>query len=115
MSAAEEAVYLRAPRIDELEYDRNDLRRWLLDLPQNEPFCLNDCCPLTTYWLQTGASIPAGTLRNRALKADFDLVAAIDGHKASWSDLTPRRVLKLIDRLERKALKDCRRALSMTG
>lgn len=84
-----------------MEYNRNAFRHWLSNLPPDAPFCIKDYCPLVTYWIRTGPpGLDKGTLRNRTLKADFDLVRAID-ERSGWDEITPRQVIELIDSLNR--------------
>lgn len=75
---------------------RTELRAWLEPLPQNEPFCLKNCCPLVTYWLSKDPSANASVLRTQTLQADFELVRAID-ERTNWDHVTPREVIELID------------------
>jgi hypothetical protein len=85
---------------DRLPYSRDEFRAWLETLPPDEPFCIADCDPHTTYWRRAGVSLPLGELRNRALPADFELVSAIDASKEGWDRITPAQIVKLIDQLE---------------
>lgn len=80
-----------------LSYSREGFKEWLESLPPDIPFCGENNCPISAYFVKQGA--PRGLL-TLAADADTGLVCRIDSFAKSamdeWDNCTPREILLLI-------------------